>query len=256
MGARQREVAGRELRRPVPGEVLGQQRDDVGRAVGRVGIGIDERQVAIVRVARVERDVDELVFTVLGEEGLAALRAADEAVLERADAIEARCRASSRRSVPPNCTGSRTWIIAIRPPLMSLSVNLMTSLSPRDDVRRPRPGEAVGLLFFEDGRLLELVGAELHGMPELVGQHDRDSGLPELIDELRQQVGVVVDHEVAVDAVEGVVLDVEVRGLGRAAARDRLGPLGVGGVDPAGERREVAAVQARKLLLPERSRYR
>ena len=52
------------------------------------------------------------------------------------------------------------------------------------DVGGPCSGEAVGLLFFEDGRLLVLVGAELNGMPELVGQHDGDSGLPELIDEL------------------------------------------------------------------------
>ena len=66
-----------------------QQRDDVGRAVGRVGIGIDEGQVATVRIAGLERDVDELVFAALGEEGLAALRTAVEPVLKGADAIEA-----------------------------------------------------------------------------------------------------------------------------------------------------------------------
>ena len=81
------------------------------------------------------------------------------------------------------------------------------------DVRRPRAGEAVGLLLFEDRRLPELVGPELHGMAELVRQHDGDRRLTELVDELRQQVGVVVGHEVAVDAVERVALHVARRGV-------------------------------------------
>jgi hypothetical protein len=49
------------------------------------------------------------------------------------------------------------------------------------DVRRPCPGEAVGLLLFEDRRLVELVGPRLHSMAELVGQHHRNGTLAELV---------------------------------------------------------------------------
>ena len=142
--------------------------------------------------------------------------------------------------------------MAIKPPLMSSSVKLITSLSPRATCAAHAPAKQSACCSLRIVGSLELVGAGLHGVAELVGQHHGDRRLPEIVDELRQQLGVVVDHEVAVDAVEGVALHVEVRGLRCAASRDRFGSLRVRGVDAAGKGGELAAVERRELLRPER----
>ena len=99
--------------------------------------------------------------------------------------------------------------------------------------------------------LLGLVGAELDGVAELVGEHHSHGRLAELGDELRQQFGVVVCHEIAVEAVEGVALHIDVERLRRAATGDRLDTIRIRGVDASRERRERAAVHGGELLLPE-----
>ena len=90
----------------------------------------------------------------------------------------------------------------------------------------PRPGEAVGLLFRVDRRhdRVEVAGAELHGVAELVGHHDGDDRraepLGEVVDDA--ELAVVVGHEVAIRAVERpVVADLLVARRGEPTAGDR-----------------------------------
>ncbi len=118
-------------------------------------------------------------------------------------------------------------------------------------MRRPGAGEAVGLLFFEDGGLPGLVSSKLNSVAELVGEHHGDGGLAELGDELRQQFGIVVCHEIAVETVERVALHILVERLRCAATGDRLDAIRIRGVDAPGERGERAAVDGGELLLPE-----
>ena len=154
-----------------------------------------------------------------------------EAVLERADPIEPGAVRVRSSIWPPSCTGSRTWIIGDQPAADVVVGEVDHVALAAGDVRRPGAGEAVGLLLLEDRRLVELAGAGLDGVAELVGQHDADGGLAELVDELGQQLGVVVDDEVAVAAVERVALDVGVRRLRRCRSRGSARSLRIGGVD-------------------------
>ena len=120
---------------------------------------------------------------------------------------------------------------------------------------RPGAGEAVGLLFGEDRRerTVEVAGAELDGVAELVGQHRADGSCAVVPCELRQEsvVAVVVHEEVADAAVEGDVLTHFLVRRGRGPATgDVVGAARVGRVHAALERREVLAVDRRVLFAP------
>ena len=157
------------------------------------------------------------------------------------------CPPGSRTLVP---IGSATATRAIRPVRMSSSPNVRPGSLALPDPSRPGPGEAVGLLLGVDRRhvAIEVAGAELHGVAELVGQHDGDDRRAEPLGELVDdpELAVVVRHEVAVGAVERpVVADLLVARVAReAAAGDRRGAFRVGGEDPAGQRYAMARRRA------------
>ena len=246
----QRQVAVGKLFGPEAVQAAGEQRDDILRPSRRVGVRVDQRQVAGVGVADIERDADQLGLAAVGEERLASFGATDEAVLKGADAVETGAMGTF---VDPTLELHRiTNLDHGDQPAAHVGITEVETVAlAAGDVRSPRPGEAVGLLLLEHRRLLELAGPGLHGVAELVGQHHRHRRLAELIDQLGQQLGVVVDHEVAFDAVEGVALHVDVAGVLRGATPgDALRAVGVGGVDAALQRLELGAVQRRELLLP------
>ena len=197
-------------------EARGDQGDDVVRARGGVGVGVDDREVAAERVAGIERDVDHRRDPVLGEERRAPLRAAVEAVLERADSVEA--RAMGEWVVEP---GALEWVADVdhrdEPGAYVGVVEADHVARARGDMRGPRPGEAVGLLLLQHAGLLPLAGACLDGVPELVCEHDGHGLLAEQVDEIGQALGVVVGHEVAVDAVERGALEHVLVGRSRAS---------------------------------------
>ena len=155
--------------------------------------------------------------------------------------------------------GSRTVTNAIIAVRTSSSVNDTVGASPRQHVRRPRPGEAVGLLLGVHGGLVavEVAGAALDGVAELVGEHDGDHRRPVGVGELGEHPlgAVVVGHEVALVAVEGAVVGHLLVGggrLGSATRRDLARALRVGGVDAARERPEGIAEQCGVLGRPPR----
>ena len=86
----------------------------------------------------------------------------------------------------------------------------------------PGPGEAVGLELAHH-RWELIVPPMLDRVAPLVGEHDGQGELAEATVQVREQLGVVEGDEVAVRAVEGVVLDLPVAGLALTAAGHVLG---------------------------------
>ena len=132
--------------------------------------------------------------------------------------------------------GSRTVIMAMRPVRTSASVNVTPSASPfaARATHAPAKQSACCSVVIVGSATLEIAGAGLDGVAELVGQDDAEDRRPELLGQPVEHalLAVVVDHEVALLAVEGRVLtDLLVRRLlAGAASRDRIGALGIGGV--------------------------
>ena len=88
----------------------------------------------------------------------------------------------------------------------------------------PGAGEAVGLQLLVDPGLVVVAGTVLDGVTPLVRQDQRDREVAVLAVELREQLDVVVDDEVVVEAVEGVPGGVPVAepvALGRSGASRR-----------------------------------
>jgi hypothetical protein len=89
-----------------------------------------------------------------------------------------------------------------------------------DRVGRPRPGETVGLLLHDDGRLA-YVRSELNRVAPFVGDYDSHGGRSEFLGEVGGQILIVVHDEVlAIAAIRRVVLHVAVRTALPSAIRD------------------------------------
>ena len=200
-GCREGHAVGFGQRHPELVESLGDERDDVDRAIGGIGIRVVERQIAGVGVERVELDVDERADAVVGEERRATCRAAFEAVLERADAVEARAVCIRARQT----TGlDRVADVDHRDQAGAHGgvVEGDQVAAAGGDVGSPRTGEAVGLLLLEYAGVPSPARAWM-AWPNSWASTTATASWPSMVDQMHgRPVEVVVGHEVADDAVE------------------------------------------------------
>src|SRR4051794_32499860 len=169
----------------------------------------------------------------VGRRRVALLGAALEAVPEGAGALEP---AAVRPGVGPGSAGDVAGDEDGERRLVEVAGLQVTALG---NPARPGTGEAVRLQLAEDAGTLLPSESHLHGVAELVGQHERRREVPALDVVRDHQAALVPGDEVARGAVEGVV-----RGCRLAAALGAAALVGaVVGVAP---ERPVAAAELRQ----------